>query len=123
MLEIQRSSETNDNLNESPRFDWLCALLNSRYTRIFAFLLLAMGSADCASERIHLRQDQCDDYRARTHRNSDGTHGFDEIVVFPLNSTKEFRCAIKPECRKLGKDEKKPEPKDCIDWSKPCVEL
>ena len=123
MPEIRHSAEINDSLNEGPNFGLICTLLKSRSARIFTFLLMSMGIIGCASKSRLLRQENCDDYRARTYRNADGTHGFSEIVVFPTDSSEEFRCTIKPECLKLKEDEKKPDPKDCVDWSEPCEEL
>jgi hypothetical protein len=101
----------------------VCHLIKSRFTRIFALLFLAMLSIHCAESRL-LRKENAKDYRARTYRDRSGAHGYKQIVVFPTGSTgKEYRCHIKPECLKLDKDEEKPEPQDCVDWSEPCEEL
>ncbi len=115
MPEVHRSAETNDNLREG-------RLFNSRLVRAFIFVLLATGVVGCARESRLLKKENCENFSARTHKNTDGTHGFDKIFVYPSNSPgKEFRCAIKPECRELGKDEN-PESKDCVDWPVPCDE-
>lgn len=87
-------------------------------------LLIAMSNIHCASDSRLLRQENAGDYRARTYRDKSGAHGYKEIVVFPTDSPgKEYRCLIKPECLKLGKDHAKPEPQDCVDWSEPCEGL
>ncbi|MCK5603230.1 hypothetical protein KAR91_15210 [Candidatus Pacearchaeota archaeon] len=131
MPEVQRSSETNDNLNEYPRFS-LCRLFRSKYTCILAFLLMTMGVIGCASKRIYLRPTDFEkfDHRVSTYSNPDstdehpdGTQGYREIVIFrPDSPSEEFRCSIKPPCREFSKNEKIPKPEDCVDPSKPCVE-
>lgn len=121
MPEVQQPVETNDNLIEVPRFDLIRVLLKSRFTRIFALLLMTMGSTGCAELRL-LKKGDCENYNARTYRKSDGTHGYSEILVYhPTDSIKDgHRCAIIPDCQDLDKEKKLPEPKDCVDWSQPC---
>ena len=119
MPEIQHSSEANDNLSES-------RLFNSKLFRAIIFVLLTKGvvllTEGCAPESRYFKR--TDPHRAMTYRNSDGTHGYRKIDILPEDSPgKEFRCVVKPECRKLNKDEEKPEPEDCVDLSKPCIGL
>ena len=121
MPEVQRSAETNDHFSEDPNFSLICRLLKSRYTRIFALLLMTMGIIGCARESKLLRKESCENYNARTYRDSSGTHGYKKIIVYPTDSIEDgYRCVVKPECQNLNKDEEKPDPKDCVDWSKPC---
>ena len=99
-------------------------LLKPRFTHICVLLLLAMVSIHCAPKSRLLGKESAADYRARTYRDSSGAHGYKEIVIFPADSPdKEYRCTIKTECLKLDKDNEKPEPQDCVDWSEPCEEL
>jgi hypothetical protein len=121
MPEIQRSVETNDNLSENPRFDLIRILLKSRFTRILAFVLMAMGVTGCARESRILIKENCENFSARTHKNADGSRVVDKIIVHPTNSPKAYQCVIEPKCRKVSKDERL-EIKDCVDWSEPCVE-
>lgn len=118
MSEISHSNEACKAAKKSPSYSLIARFRESKLGAVFS-LISALVVTGCAPELRRLKP--TDDHRARTHRNADGTHGFDEIVVYPTSSPdKEFRCVIKPECRELGKDEKRPEPKDCVDWSEPC---
>jgi len=121
MSEIPRSNETCKAPRKSPFHSLIARFRKSKLGAVLS-LISTLAVTGCAPELRRLKP--TDDHRARTHRNADGTHGFDEIVVYPASSPdKEFRCVIKPECRSMSKDEKKPDPKDCVDWSKPCKEL
>lgn len=112
MPEIQRSVETNDNLRESLIFGFT-------RNRIFLLLLLAMVSAGCASKFKYFTQDECRDYNAITYKEGkSGKHGYKKIFVFSDDG--EHLCNIKERCEEFEEDEEKPEPEDCIDFSKPC---
>jgi len=124
MPEIRRSNETCKEAKESPFHSMIARFRESKLGAVLS-LISALTVMGCASELKQLKKEGCDNYRASSFKdNKTGRHGFKEIVVYPSGSGEDgYRCVVKPECQSISKDEKKPEPKDCVDWSEPCEKL
>lgn len=122
MSEIPHSNETCRTSRKSPFHSLIARFRKSKLGAVLS-LISTLAVTGCAPELRQLKKESCDNYRASSFSDSKN-HGYKEIIVYPTDSIEDgYRCVVKPECQSISKDEKKPEPKDCVDWPEPCEKL